>query len=47
MNKKILGLVVVVIVACAMAATFLLESAIVSPSHTPKALDFTVSGTND
>ena len=46
MNKKTLGIFVVVIVICASLTSFVVMSSIASAQHTPQALDFTVSGTN-
>ena len=47
MNKKILGIFIVVIVICASIAAFVVMSSIAPTQQTPQALDFTVSGTNN
>lgn len=46
MNKKILGLIVVVIVVFAAVAAFLVMSAMAPTQRSAQALDFTVKGTN-
>jgi hypothetical protein len=46
MNKKILSLVVVAVIIIATLAAFLVESSVAPAQPSPKALDFTVSGTN-
>ena len=47
MNKKLLSLIVGVLVICATMSTILLETSM-APSQQPnKAMDFTVSGTNN
>ncbi len=47
MNKKVLALVIVVIVASASVATFLVASSIPPVRQATGPLDFTVSGTSD
>ncbi len=47
MNKKVLGLVVVVIVVCASVAAYLAASTLAPTQQPTSALDFTVSGTSD
>jgi hypothetical protein len=47
LNKKVLGLVVAVIIVCALVAAFLVESSLAPPQQPTGALDFTVSGTSD
>jgi hypothetical protein len=47
MNKKIIALIVVVIVACASVAAFLVASSVSPPLNPTGPLDFTVSGTSD
>jgi hypothetical protein len=47
MNKKLLSLIVGVLVICAVMAAILVESSIASAKQATKAMDFTVSGTND
>ena len=44
LNKKILGLIVAVIVVCALVAAFLAESSLAPTQQPTGALDFTVSG---
>lgn len=47
MNKKILGLLVAVIVICALAAAFLAQSTLAPTQQPTGALDFTVSASSD
>jgi len=47
MNKKILGLLVAVIVICALAAAFLAQSTLTPTQQPTGALDFTVSASSD
>lgn len=47
MNKKILGLIAVAVVAGALATIFLTEPWLTAPQQRQQELDFTVSGTNE
>jgi hypothetical protein len=47
MNKKLLSLIVGVLVICAVMAAILLESSTAPTQQPTKAMDFTVSGSND
>ena len=47
MNKKVLGIIPLIIAGCAIVTVFLYGSALILPSQPQQALDFTVSGTND
>ena len=48
MNRKILGVIPLVIAVCAIIAVFLSGSALLAPQQPPQQpLDFTVNGTND
>jgi len=47
MKKKTLGLIVAVIVMCALVAAFLAESELVPSQLSTRALDFTVSASSD
>lgn len=46
MNRKILGLIVAVIIVFTLVSALLVESILAPAQPSPKALDFTVSGTN-
>jgi hypothetical protein len=47
LNRRVLGLIIVVLVMCALAAVFLAGSLLSLPVKVPHELDFTVSGRND
>ena len=47
MNKKVLGIIPLIIAIGAIVTVFLYGSALILPSQPQQALDFTVSGTND
>lgn len=47
MNKKLLSLIVGVLVICATISTILLETSMAPSQQPTKAMDFTVSGTNN
>ena len=47
MNKKVLGIIPLVIALCAIVSVFLYGSALILPQQPQQELDFTVSGTND
>ena len=47
MNKKILGLIVAIVIVCALVAAFLAESALAPTQQPTGELDFTVSASSD